>query len=133
MATATIKFVMNPNLVMGGRGTIDQATVAYYGTITFSAATDTYATGGLLALTGSALLNLGPYSDRPPLDVSAYSQAGSGFNFQYNSATSKLQIFAGGGSGTTSPSEVTNNTALNATTPSVFADTIAFVAIFPRH
>lgn len=131
MATATVKFIPNPNLLQG-KGSVDQATVAYYGTISFSAATDTYLTGGLLALAGFALSNLGPYSDRTPVIIDLVSQAGSGFQYMYNVGTNKLQIFAGGGSGTAAPSEVTTATALNATTPSIFADVVNFVAIFPR-
>lgn len=132
MATATVKFNANP--VLGtGKGSVDQQTVAYYGTISFSAATDTYLTGGLLALAGFALANLGPYADRTPILIDLVSQAGSGFQYMYNVGTNKLQVFAGGGSGTAAPSEVTTATALNATTPSIFADVVNFVAIFPRH
>lgn len=131
MATATIKFIPNPALVTG-KGSVDQETVAYYGSITFSAATDTYLTGGLLPLTGNALLNLGPYADRAPLIIDMFSQSGSGFQYQWNTATGKLQIFAGGGSGTAAALEVTTATALNATTPSIFADVVNFVAVFPR-
>lgn len=130
MPTATMKFVPNPNLLQG-KGSIDQSTVAYYGTITFSAATDTYATGGLLPLAGSALVNLGPYSDRTPVIIDIFSQAGSGFQFGWNVGTGKFQVFGGGGSAT-APAELTNATALNATTPSLFADVINFVAVFPR-
>lgn len=131
MATATIKFVPSPALVTG-KGSVDQETVAFYGSISFSAATDTYATGGLLPLAGSALMNLGPYGDRTPLIIDLISQAGSGIQYQWNIATGKLQIFGGGGSGTAAPSEITNATALNATTPSIFADVINFIAVFPR-
>jgi hypothetical protein len=131
MPTATIKFNPSPALTTG-KGTIDQETVAYYGTISFSAATDTYLTGGLLPLAGFALLNLGPYADRTPLIIDLVSQSGSGFQYMYNVSTGKVQIFAGGGSGTAAPSEVTTATALNATTPSIFADTVNFVAVFPR-
>lgn len=132
MATATVKFVPNPNLVMGGRGTVDQATVAYYGTITFSAAADTYAAGGLLPLAGSDLKSLGPFADRAPIIVDLLSQGGSGFQYMWNVATGKLQIFAGGGSGTAAPSELTNGTALNAATPNIFLDVVNFLAVFPR-
>ena len=131
MATATMKFVPNPALVTG-KGSIDQETVAYYGSITFSAAADTYATGGLLPLAGNALLNLGPYADRPPLIIDMFSQSGSGLQYQWNIGTGKLQIFGGGGSGTAAASEITNGTALNAVTPSIFADVVNFVAVFPR-
>jgi hypothetical protein len=131
MATATMKFVPNPRLLTG-KGTIDQATVAYYGTVTFSAAADTYATGGLLPAAGNALINLGPYGDRTPLIIDMFSQGGSGFQYMWNVSTGKLQIFAGGGSGTAAASEVTNGTALNAATPNIFTDVIAFVAVFPR-
>lgn len=130
MAVATVKFNSNPILIT--KGSVDQQTVAFYGTISFSAATDTYATGGLLPLAGFALLNLGPYADRVPLIIDIITQAGSGFQYMWNVATGKLQIFAGGGSGTAAPSEITNTTALNATSPSIFADVISFIAIFPR-
>lgn len=131
MATATMKF--NPNPALGtGKGSVDQETVAYYGTVTFSAATDTYATGGLLPLAGFAPLNLGPYGDRVPLIFDLVSQAGSGFQYMWNQSTGKMQIFAGGGSAT-APAELTNATALNASTPSIFADVINFIAVFPRH
>lgn len=132
MAVATIKLVPNPNLVQGGRGTVDQATVAYYGTITFSAATDTYASGGLSPLAGFGPASLGPYGDRAPVIFDLVSQAGSGFQYMWNASTGKLQIFAGGGSGTAAASELTNGTALNASTPSIFADVVNFVAVFPR-
>ena len=131
MATATMKFTPNPN-ILPGKGTVDQATVAYYGSITFSAAADTYASGGLLPSTGNALINLGPYADRVPLIIDMFSQAGSGLQYMWNVATGKLQIFGGGGSGTAAPSEITNGTALNAITPNAFTDVIKFVAVFPR-
>lgn len=132
MATATIK--LNPNPQIGsGKGSPDAMTVTYFGTITFSAATDTYLTGGLAPLAGFGLANLGPYADRTPLITSIFSQAGSGFNYQWNIATGKLQIFAGGGSGTAAPSEITSGTALNATTPSIFSEVINFSMVFPRH
>lgn len=132
MATATVKFVPNPQLG-SGKGSVDQETVAYYGQVTFSAATDTYLTGGLLPLAGNALANLGPYGDRTPIIIDLVSQGGSGFQYMYNVATGKVQVFAGGGSGTAAASEVTSGTALNATTPSIFADVVNFVAVFPRH
>lgn len=132
MATATVKYTPNPQ-IGSGKGSPDAMTVTYYGSITFSAATDTYLTGGLLALAGFALANLGPYADRTPLIMSIFSQAGSGFQYEYNLSTNKLQIFAGGGSGTAAPSEVTSGTALNATTPSLFTEVINFSVVFPRH
>lgn len=130
MPTATFKFVPAPNLV--GPGSVDQDTVVYYGSITFSAATDTYATGGLLPLAGSALINLGPYADRTPLAIYIESLAASGFWYLYVPSTGKLKIISNAGTGTAAPTEVTNGTALNATTPSIFGDTLAFEAHFPR-
>ena len=129
MATATVKYVANPALTLGDTA---QETVIYFGTIAFSAAADTYATGGLLASTGSALLNLGPYADRPPIYIDCNTQAGSGWEYEYNVATKKLMIIAGGGSGTAAAVEVTNGTALNAGTPNIFTDVVAFRAVFPR-
>jgi hypothetical protein len=131
MATATVKY--NITTRPTSWGSVDQETVTFMGTVTFSAAADTYATGGLLALSGFAALNLGPYSDRNPLFVDIQSQAGSGLQYEYNVATKKLQIFGGGGSGTTAPSEITNATALNATTPQIFTDVVAFQFFFQRN
>jgi hypothetical protein len=131
MATATVKY--NITTRPTSFGSVDQETVTYMGTVTFSAAGDTYATGGLLALAGSAALNLGPYADRNPLFVDIQSQAGSGLAYYYNVATKKLQIFGGGGSGTAAPSEITNGTALNAVTPNVFTDVVAFQFFFQRN
>jgi hypothetical protein len=131
MATATVKYnitTQQPTSV----GSVDQETVTYSGTVTFSAATDTYASGGLLALTGFALLNLGPYADRAPLAMNIESILGSGYGYEYNQTSKKLQIIAGGGSGTAAPVELTNGTALNAATPNIFTDSVKFQAIFPR-
>jgi hypothetical protein len=131
MATATVSFAIST--AMAGEGTVDQRTVTYFGVLTFSASTDTYATGGLLGKTGSALKNLGPYSDRTPLQVEVFSTAGTGWNYQWNITTSKLQIFSGTSGGATSAStELTNSTALSGGTPEIFTDTISFKATFPR-
>jgi hypothetical protein len=128
MATATFKFNASAKSPLGD---VSQDVVTYYGSITFSAATDTYVTGGLLALANFAAINLGPYADRTPLFVDVQSQAGSGLQYFYNFSTKKLQIFAGGGSGTTGPTEVTNGTALNGTTPQIFTDVVGFQFIVP--
>lgn len=131
MPTATVKWNITTKQPTSF-GSVDQETVTYAGTLTFSAATDTYATGGLLALTGFAVLNLGPYADRTPLAIYVASQAGSGWEYEYNAATKKLMIIAGGGSGTAAPVELTNTTALNAATPNIFTDVVNFLASFPR-
>ena len=132
MATATFKF--GPPAYPSSLGSVDQETITFSGSISFSAATDTYATGGLLALAGFAALNLGPYADRTPLFCSVQSLSGSGWNYQYNPTTKKLQIFATAvGSGTAAPGELTNGTALNAATPNIFTDTVVYTITFPRH
>ena len=131
MATATVSYKITTQQPTS-LGSVDQETVTYSGTVTFSAATDTYLTGGLLASTGNAVLNLGPYADRVPLAAYIESQAGSGYNYSYNSSTKKLQIIAGGGSGTAAPVELTNTTALNAATPNIFTDVVKFQFVFPR-
>ena len=95
MATATVSYKITTQQPTS-LGSVDQETVTYSGTVTFSAATDTYLTGGLLASTGNAVLNLGPYADRVPLAAYIESQAGSGYNYAYNSGTKKLMIIAGG-------------------------------------
>lgn len=130
MATATFKFVPSP--VLSGPGDVDQASVVYFGSITFSGAGDTYATGGLLPLAGFGLANLGPYADRTPLVIYIESLAGSGWWYLFNTATGKLKIISAAGTGTAAPTEVTNGTALNAATPNIFTDVVAFEARFPR-
>ena len=129
MATATVKYIANPALTLGDTA---QETVIYFGTISFSAATDTYLTGGLLGATGFAVSNLGPYADRAPIYFDVNTQAGSGWDYEYNDATKKLMIIAGGGSGTAAAVELTTATALNAATPNIFTDVVAFRAVFPR-
>lgn len=131
MATATVKFNIT-TAQPTGFGSVDQETVTYSGTITFSAAADTYATGGMLPLAGFALKNLGPYADRVPLNIVFDSQSGTGWQYQWNPTTGKLQVFGGGGSGTTAVTELTNGTALNAATPNIFTDVVVFQAVFPR-
>lgn len=132
MATATFKF--NPSTTLDTSSTVDQRTVTYYGTITFSAATDTYLTGGLLATTGFALLNLGPYGDRTPLEVRVFATDGSGWQFSYNISAGKLVIFSGAAAadGTNAAVPLTTGTALNATTPALSTATVSFAARFPR-
>src|SRR6266446_9886104 len=116
MATATFKFVPNPSL--GGFGDKAQRSVTYYGTIVFSAAADTYLTGGLLPLTGFALKNLGPYADRTALFNYVTSTAGLAFFYLWNKSTGKPQIFASpAGNGTSAQGEATTGTALSALTP----------------
>jgi len=129
MATATFKFNIKNNVPIG---VDDQDIITYVGTVTFSAAADTYLTGGLLAAAGFAALNLGPYADRVPVAVQISSLVGSGFQYLYNVNTKKLMIIAGGGSGTAAPSELTTGTALNAATPNIFTDVIAFELVFPK-
>ena len=130
MAVATVKY--NITSKPTSFGSVDQETVSFFGTISFSAATDTYATGGLLALAGFALLNLGPYADRVPVAVYVASQAGSGLTYAYNPSTKKLQVFGGGGGNTAGILEIANTTVLNATTPQIFTDVVAFQATFQR-
>jgi hypothetical protein len=132
VATATLKFNPN-NAINSGVGSPDSHTVIYYGTISFSAVADVYLTGGIAPLAGFAPKNLGPYSDRVPLAIYIESQSGSGFEYKWNQATGKLQVFSGTGAGaTSSATELTNNTALNATTPTISTDVINYVATFPR-
>ena len=131
MATATVKYLITTQQPTS-LGSVDQETITFSGTVVFSAAADTYATGGLLALAGFALANLGPYADRVPLAVYVATQSGSGWEYEYNSSTKKLMIIAGGGSGTAAPVELTNATALNAATPNNFTDVVKFQAVFPR-
>lgn len=132
MAQATIKFLEDGNIIPDG--TVDQDTTTYIGSLTFSAATDTYATNGLAPLAGFDLKSMGPYADRTPLEVLIFSHAGSGWVYQWVVSTGKLKIFSANssGSGTTAAVELTNATALNAATPNIFTDVVRFVARFPR-
>ncbi len=131
MATATFKFIPNPTLA--GFGDCGERTVSYFGSITFSAAADTYATGGILPATGFAFKNLGPFADRTPLFTYINSSVGASWFYLWNQSTGKLQIFASAaGSGTTSQPELTGGTALNVAVPNIFTDTVLFNATFPR-
>lgn len=138
MATATFKFVPNPVLAGIGASDFGGRTVSYYGQVVFSAATDTYASGGMLPLTGFAMKNMGPYADRVPLYTYIESSAGQGWTYQWNQVTGKLMIFTAAGTGTTSPGEATNGTALNALNNggtnggTVFSDTVLYNICFPR-
>lgn len=129
MATATFKFNITNKAPIGED---TQDCIRYFGTITFSAAADTYATGGLLALAGSAALNLGPYADRTPLLAVCQSLIGSGYQYLYNPTTKKLMIIAGGGSNAAAPLELANNTALNVAVPNIFTDSVVFELTFPK-
>src|SRR2546430_16306841 len=91
MATATLKFVP-ANII--SLGAIDGELVRYYGTITFSAAADTYLTGGLLPLAGFDLESLGPFAGRTPLWINVYSRSRSGWNYHGDKAARRLEIFA---------------------------------------
>jgi hypothetical protein len=131
MATATFKFNISP--ILGGFGDAGERTITYYGNITFSAAADTYPTGGMLPLAGFALKNLGPYADRTPLFNYVSSTNGASWFYLWNQTTGKLMIFASAaGSGTTSQAELTNGTALNVASPNIFTDIVLFNCTFPR-
>lgn len=128
MATATVKFTITNRVPLGDFG---QKSVRYFGTMTFSAAGDTYATGGLLPQAGFDFKSLGPYGNRAPVAVYIESQIGSGWWYNWNFNTGKLMILSGAGTGTTAPTEVTNGTALNATTPQIFTDQVGFEIDIP--
>lgn len=125
MATATLKFSINNKAPLGDSS---QDVITYYGSIIFSAAADVYLTGGIAPLTGFAPKNLGPYGDRGAVFVDVESTIGTGWRYLWNYTTQKLQIFSGGASGaaTTAAVELTNNTALNATTPQIITDNVIF-------
>lgn len=129
MATATFKFNITNKVPIG---VDDQDILTYFGTITFSAAADTYATGGLLAAAGFAALNLGPYADRVPILEIVESLIGSGWGYEYNVNTKKLMIIGGGGSNTAAAVEVANGTVLSAAVPNIFTDSVAFQLIFAK-
>jgi hypothetical protein len=131
MATATIKFVGSTK---SPSGDVTQDCVTYYGTVTVSAAGDTYVTGGMAPLTGFAFKNLGAYGDRTPLFVEIASSNGSSMVYIWNQTTGKLQVFTGNSSasGVTSAPELTNGTAMSGTTPAINTDVITFRATFPK-
>jgi hypothetical protein len=130
MATATISFNVDNTVPLGEK---NQKTVRYYGTVSFSAAADVYLTGGMAPVSGGALLNMGPYADRTPLRVDVFSQNGSSFQYKWDQATGKLKVYSGAAAadGVTAAPELTNNTALNATTPAISTDVVGFEAVFP--
>jgi hypothetical protein len=131
MAAATLKFILSPKLTPPFGSKLDNMLVLT-GTITFSAAGDTYTTGGIAPLTGFALTNLAPYGNRTALAIYVQSSNGSGWNYQYNITSNKLQLFASAaGSGTAADGEATNGTALNGFSPNVFTDTVTFIAFLP--
>ena len=133
MAAATVKFVPSPKITPPF-GTNNQGAVIIIGTIVFSAvSTDTYTTGGMSPLTGFAFANLAPYANRAPLMVFVQSSTGTGWNYQWNISTGKLQVFASAaGSNTSADGELASNTQLGAASPSIFTDVPIFYAIFPR-
>lgn len=122
MATATLSVPTPVSLVDN-----DQKSQFIYGQIKISAATDTYATGGLAL---NAVLSAIPdvqSSTGKPLMVWITSANGSGYTYQWNQSTGKMQIFQSAASG--SPlGEYGNGVAL--TNP--FADVILFEAIYQR-
>ena len=130
MATATFKF--NAAGVVPGGDDIAQGIVRYFGTITFSAAADTYASNGLSPAAGFDLKSLGPYADRAPIVCYIESAKGQALTYLYNASTGKLQIYGGGGSGTAGLTEITNGTALNGTSPTISGDDVRFEVVFPR-
>src|SRR2546430_5569218 len=91
MATATLKFVP-ANII--SLGAIDGELVRYYGTITFSAAADTYLTGGLLPLAGFDLKAPGAFADRTPLWINVYSRSRSRRDYQWKNAPGELKSFS---------------------------------------
>ena len=116
MATATPIYTINPSLPLGEAL---QKTVRFYGTVTFSAVGDTYATGGLAAKTGSAFKNMGaPYSDRAPIFVKIWSAAGSGLDYEYVVSSGLLKIFGGGSASGGTIASVINLAAGNSGTVS---------------
>lgn len=124
MATGTVKYNISNKVPLGEK---NQKTVRYYGTITFSAAADTYATGGLLPLAGFAPKTLGPFGDRTPVSFYVESATGSGWWYVFNTSTGKLQIFGGGAGANAAASELAAGQALT----TEFADTVIFEAVFP--
>jgi hypothetical protein len=104
--------------------TTTQKTVEFYGTATVQASPATYATGGLLAASGAAFLNLGPYADRTPLLVTVQSQSGSGYTYTYVPTSKKLMIQTGGtatGTVASTSTAPTITTGTNATVTAVVA------------
>ena len=96
MGVATTSVSINTSVPQGEKR---QKTLVYFGTFAFSAAGDTYATGGLAAATNKGFASLGPYGDRTPISVRVWSKTGSGLNYLYDITNSKLKVFGGGSSG----------------------------------
>src|SRR5512146_1074320 len=131
MATATATFSVNTASLTAVDNT--QKIQHVYGTVSFSAATDTYATGGVVASFASSAEII--KSDQPPVWVRIWSQPAVGspntfiylytFNPGSTLANGKLQVWLGVGA---SSPEYGNGSAL--TNPG--ADTILYEAAFIR-
>ena len=129
MATATATFTVNPT-ALNAEDQL-QKSILVRGTLTFSAATDTYATGGVVA-TFTPLESI--KSSLPPTSVRIWSQPAVGspvtfhYDYTYNPGSTiqngQVQIWSGLGAG----AEYGNGSAL--TNPG--ADTLLFEATFVR-
>lgn len=122
MATATLSVASPLSLVDN-----DQKAQFIYGQIKISAATDTYATGGLALNAVLAALPDVQSSTGKPLMVWITTAAGTGYQYVWNQSSGKMQIFQNA-SGAGQFAEYGNGSAL--TNP--FADTILFEAIYQR-
>lgn len=131
MAVAT--YTLTQSARLEPLGSKDQKTLTFWGSITFSAAADTYATGGVSPLATTVLKALGPYANTAPLAVTLHSARGTGFQYQFDTSTNKILIFSGAAAadGTTGAVQLTNGTALNATTPTISTDVVRYEIVFP--
>ncbi len=111
---------------------IDQTNTRMYlhGLVAFSASPGTYPAGGLLPTyspikdqSGQAVLL--PTINVNPDTMWIQSIAGSGYTYQYNKATGKIQIFVTGSASQNPAAELTGGTAIPA---AVSGDTIEFEA-----
>ena len=123
----SINFVQNTTI----QPSVDQRTITYFGVVAI-VGSGNYVSGGIPVTSAKApvVAPLGqntPYADRAPVVAQVQSNTGSGFVYQYNTPTQKLQIFTGAAA--QSPLTELSAGALPA---GVTGDTIGFELIFQR-
>lgn len=120
MATATA--VGTENAFPNGRDNTQRRSFSY-GTLAISASPATYATGGLVFSFANPVFDV---ATQTPIDVNIKSVSGSGYVYQWNKSTNKVQVFSGAAA--QSPlTELTNSESVPA---AVSGDTIVYEAVF---
>lgn len=129
MALSTTTLTFDSDVTQGVDNT--QHSQFVFGKIAISVSPGTYATGGLAISWASELIKAAGATAATlpiPTDVIFYDASGSGFDFRWNKATNKIQVFTGAAA----QSALTELTAA-ATPAGVSGATIRFMARFPRN